>query len=186
MKRRGQFYLIAALVIIAVITGLATIYNYAKVTEEDTTVYDLTSEIDYEASQVIDRGLFSNATANISFQLENLTDYYARTNTGSDFLIIFGNSSLLTILLYNSSSTGSIGVSLGNTNIAITQSTVEGKSSVTISLGSQRQITIILPPGVEYTFTLGEGQMFYLVLRKEEGGESYVSGSDKSTKSGEG
>lgn len=180
MQKRGQFYLIAALVIVGIIAGLAGVYNFAKVSENNAIVYDLTSEIDYEASQVIDNGIFFNETSqNLSIQLENLTDYYSSANLGSDLLVIYGNETMLAFVFYNNSETGSIGVVFGDTTISFTQSeTTKYKSSSFYEPGDS--ITIILPPGVEYNFKLSQGQIFFIVLRKEFEGQSFVSASDKS------
>jgi hypothetical protein len=178
MKRRGQFYLIAALVIVGIIAGIVSIYNFAKTSEEKTVVYDLTSEIDYEASQVIDRGIFQNLTEkNLSSQLENITDYYSKVNPGSDLVIVYGNETTLTIIYYNNSESGSVGIWFGGSTISIPlESATKYKTTQEYSPGEN--INVIIPPNINYNFYLAQGQIFYLVFRKEAGEESYVSRSD--------
>ena len=62
MDKRGQFFLIAAVVIIGLIIGLSVVYNSVKAPKEDSQVYDLSKEIDYESAQVIDHGTFNALT----------------------------------------------------------------------------------------------------------------------------
>jgi len=71
VKKRGQVFLIAALITIAVLAGLVTIYNRASSSVEDVTVFDLSEEIILEASQVIDSGIFNTISdTQISKNLE--------------------------------------------------------------------------------------------------------------------
>lgn len=178
MEKRGQFYLIAALVIVGIIAGMVSIYNFAKTSDKQEKVYDLTSEIDYEASQVIDSGIFRNLTSyNLSTQLENLTDYYADANPDSDLLIIFGNESMLTLILYNNSQTGSVDINFVGNPISFPQFGGT-KYNITQPYEARDTIDVIIPPNVIYTFNLAQGQIFYIVLRKESAGQTFVSSSD--------
>src|SRR3989344_2736787 len=56
MNKRGQFFLIAAVVIAGILIGLGAVYVSLSSQKEDRIVYDLTKEISYEASRVIDKG----------------------------------------------------------------------------------------------------------------------------------
>lgn len=60
MKKRGQFYLVAALVIIGLVIGLSAVYNTIKVSQEDKTIYFLYEEVNTESSRVIDQGVYNS------------------------------------------------------------------------------------------------------------------------------
>jgi hypothetical protein len=49
ISRKGQFYLIAAIIIVTVIVGVATITNYATTRQKPVRFYDLSEEINEEA-----------------------------------------------------------------------------------------------------------------------------------------
>ena len=44
MNKRGQFFLIAAVVVIAILVGLAALYSVADTPQEDSVVFDLSKE----------------------------------------------------------------------------------------------------------------------------------------------
>src|SRR3989344_4139149 len=53
--KNGQFYLLAAIVIIAIIIGFASVSNYIK-NKSSVTVYNLRDELGIEGAQVLDFG----------------------------------------------------------------------------------------------------------------------------------
>lgn len=94
MNKRGQFYLIAALVIIIIISGLVYIYIKAETPAEDIVVYDLTEEINFEASQVIANGIFEGKDKEeIKGELEKLSQHYSDQNPDVDitFAYVYGD-----------------------------------------------------------------------------------------------
>ena len=56
--KKGQFYLIAAIIIIGLLISFITIFNYAK-TEENVIVNDLENELKIENQKVLSYGFFS-------------------------------------------------------------------------------------------------------------------------------
>src|SRR3990170_1035698 len=116
MNKRGQIFLIAALVIVGILAGLVTIYNTTRSSSEDITVYDLSKEINFESSQVLDHGiLYSTPSEQSGNNIKNLTDYYAKTNSGNEIIIAYGTTDKMTIIIYNSSNKGTIGIDFGGT-----------------------------------------------------------------------
>ena len=67
MKKRlikaktGQFYLIAAIIIVTVIIGLSTVTNYVLTKNQPLKFYDLSSEVGEESSRVVDHGIYNAA-----------------------------------------------------------------------------------------------------------------------------
>jgi len=172
MNKKGQFFLIAALVIIGIILGLATRYNTVKVSEEDRTVYDLSNEILFEATQVIDNGIFKEIDeGTISDRIENLTDFYSNRNPDSDIIVVYGNKRSLTVIFYNKTETGSIGITIGNP--VVFQTFTKDKLKRDGLTGED--VTVDLGLETTYDFTLRPGQVFYIIIKKEKSGERFVS-----------
>ncbi|MBI5804347.1 hypothetical protein HY450_03825 [Candidatus Pacearchaeota archaeon] len=177
--KRGQFYLVAALVIIGILATLTTVYNVAKTQREDLTVYDLSTEINYEAAQVIDNGIFTaTSDEQIGGNVENLTDFYAEANPTSDLLVIYGNESELTIIFYNNTKIGSVGISFGGVPIDLEIEELR-KLKGRIPRDRSGRVQVELNEGIRYTFELNAGQVFFIVLKKEKDEGRYVSLPDE-------
>ena len=176
MKKRGQFFLIAAIVIVGIILGLATVYNTAKSSKEDTTVYDLSDEINFEAAQVIDNGVFNGEELSgtvVPTRIEILTEFYSNENPESDLIIIYGDKIKATALFYNSLETGTVSISIAGNPSKITLTKTEREKEI-LEI-EKNKVTIDLGEGVTYDFSLREGQVFYLVIKKENSCERYIS-----------
>jgi hypothetical protein len=185
MNKRGQFFLVAALVIIGVVYGLSAIYTTVETPSEDFAVYDLTKEINYEAGSVIDSGIFNALTEEQRDKnVENLTDYYASVNSGSDLVVIFGNQTEMTAIFYTTEDTGTIGIDLATgpgptyeigdiRKYSSTFPLTPGDDTVTIVLDADKEEEI------SFTFHVKPGEMFFIVLKKERQGEQFVSTSEE-------
>ena len=177
LNKRGQFFLIAALVIIVIIIGFAAFYNVAETPPEDIVIYDLSKEINFEAGEVIDSGIFNALTTDDWHKnLENLTDYYAKANLGNDFFIVYGNRSRMFILAYTTKNTGS--VSVGASTIDTTE--VRRVNVSFAPSADEGTVTLVIPKenlNITNTFNIKPGQTFYAIIQKERLGERYVVAS---------
>ncbi|MBS3091441.1 hypothetical protein J4217_03280 [Candidatus Pacearchaeota archaeon] len=171
MDKKGQFFLIVALVIVAVLFSLGIVYNKARTQKEDTKVYELSKELDYEGGKVIDSGVYSGLSREgILNNLTLLASNYADSNTDSQFLILFGNSTNVTLVNYTTLDLGSACV---ETSCATGQITDISNTAVSPD-GNNLTITV---SGNEYDFDLRVGQNFYLIVKKTKANETYVSRS---------
>jgi hypothetical protein len=176
MNKRGQFYLVAVIVILAIIASIATVYNTAITKKSDTTIYDLSKEIEYESSKVLDRGVFfAENEVQIKSEIRNITDYYARSTLGQDLIVVYGNGQNLHLLYYNNTESGTVGFFIGGSQIVLPQTELKLYENVTERKGDT--ITINIAEGVDYTFELRKGQFLFVVLKKEKDGERYISAS---------
>src|SRR3989344_7102871 len=118
MNKRGQFYLIAALVIVSIAASLATVKNTASSPNTETILYDLSNEMIYEAGQVIDSGVLNSISdLTLKENLNNLTRYYANSFRDSDFLIIYGNESTLYFFVRDNTNNGNVGFTFGGSQV---------------------------------------------------------------------
>lgn len=172
MNKKGQFFLIAALVIVAVLVGLGTVYTSVKTQKEDSSVYDLSEEINQEASLVLDNGVFfARSPAQISQSVENLTNFYAASNPGSNLVVVYGDRNSLSIIYYNNTDTGQVGVSSGGTNARLE---VKARNVQKGTLYGENNVTVTLLDDVKYSFNLTSGQNFYIVIKKERENEKII------------
>ena len=61
MNKRGQIFLMAAILITSVVIGLSTIDTEAEVMSPNEAFYDLSGEIGFETKRVLDYGVFQNS-----------------------------------------------------------------------------------------------------------------------------
>jgi len=94
MKKRGQVYLIAAMILIAILIGFATVSNYSK-KKVDTSIIDLGEELKIEGAKVLDYGTITGDD-----QIENFTQTFSEyAGDDVDIYYIFGNE--VDLRLYN-------------------------------------------------------------------------------------
>jgi|GEM_PF-2917160 len=132
-NKRGQFFLIAALVIISIIFSLGFLYNSASSSDFSSTAQDFAEEIKYESLQAIDNAVLAEKKQEISERLigkpgaKGLLDYYAKLNPGKKIVFIFGEkkpldaqSSFSSTLYQNGANSGNLPALYSNGKIEVT------------------------------------------------------------------
>ena len=175
MNKRGQFFLFAAFVVIAILSGLATIATEAKVNNKQTQFYDLSNEIGDETKHVIDYGVYNqqNTDTLLSSFLTDYASYIAQEET----IFIYGNASGVKALVFQNINSGSVGIAtydgISGTPISVPIQEIEEKDAqVSIEQGNNIVIKI---NEIKYQFNLLEGQNFYFVIIKNTNGERIVA-----------
>jgi hypothetical protein len=180
MNKRGQFFLIAAFAIIGVIVGLASVYTTAEALPEARTVLDLSKELNLEGASVIDHGTFYGLSREQRIDnLRMITDAHAKSNPKTDFIIIYGNSSNLSVTTYTSQDTGSVGLNIGGAggqfeSLSLSE---QRQNSYSLDPQGQSQVTILIDPedkDIKHTFDLKPGETFFIIAKEERQGERYV------------
>lgn len=103
MKKKGQFYLIVAVIIIAIIAGLVIKLNLARINPTPLPFTELSENFEIEAVKIIDRGIFEGKKYDaIQRDLQTfITQYsgYASTKTPKiGFLYVFKYGDKLTVM----------------------------------------------------------------------------------------
>lgn len=177
MNKKAQFFLVAALIISGIILGLSQTFISTNVEPTETLAYDLSNEVYYEASQVIDNGVFNaKSEENIAQELSNLTEYYSRINPDSDISIVYGNpenaNSLNTLneisYDYQSKKAISSKIPLTDTDSQFLDTNKE-KKKVRVKLNSKDKESNIVRD-----FEVEKGQNLYLVVKKKIKNEQFV------------
>ncbi len=174
MKKKGQFYLIAAIIIVMVIISLATISNYAVKKRKPVKFYDLSSELSEEGMRVVDYGIYNEEE--VKGIIENFTDKYFINYTKekeryAELVFVYGNKDNATLTTFTSEATGIIFITSGGMSFS-----VQGENKYIAnrtSLGAVEDVEVELL-GVNYNFTLKEGENFLFVVTKKTDEETYI------------
>jgi len=160
-QKRGQFFLIAALVIISIIFSFGIIYNSASAQKTDTKTRTLSDSLKYESLQLINQGVYSNLSYNnVTDNIKNLTFYYSNSNPEYNITIIY--------------STSPSSLSDPTPNFEAHQY----KKGVSVQLTSPaphvNYITLNLN-SIDYNFNITKGHNFYVIVAKEDEDEKSIS-----------
>jgi hypothetical protein len=170
MNKRGQFFLMAAIIIVGIVTGLATAVNSTKVGSKNEAFYDLSEEIGFEVKRVIDFGVVKNI--NIDGELRQFLSDYADYIEKEEVLFIYGDPDAINALRFSSGAIGFVGITTGGppTFVTIQEITMaEAEVSRTVT-----DVTVRINE-IDYVFDLRPGENFYFVIIKTEDGERFVA-----------
>ena len=176
MKKKGQFYLIAAIIIIIVIVSLSGITNYIEKRKEPAKFYDLSTELSEEGARVVDYGIYNKE--NIPSLMNNFLDNYFinyTTEKEEEVVFVYGNKNNITVTTYTNDTTGVIRIKYGTSGDMGIQGAgrykAERKTFTPSTETDEITVTIL---GKEYEFTLKEGENFFFIITQESGEEKYV------------
>ena len=177
MNKRGQFFLIAAVIIAGIILTLGAInISTKKVIKDEKSFYDLSKEISYESNQLIDHGVYTGQSDKINDSLISFVEEYSAINPGTDMLLIYGNlESSPTVILYSWTSSGTSGVSGGGPTLGVPQMIPIQTNPESTFDKEEGIVTVKLSEELSLTFELKQGENFYIVLKKQSGGETLVA-----------
>jgi hypothetical protein len=175
MNKRGQFFLVAALVIILLIAGVTTVYNSYTKTEEEVAVYDLSKELKYETVKIIDRGVYNSLSSNqLEEQVRNFSEVYKNLNSENDLIIVYGNQSNVTIATFINKNLGEIMLDLGTGTFVTNTVLSRPESGIYYQVLTSEDLAIRINNNT-YNFKIKPGQNFYMVLQKQKGDERIVT-----------
>ena len=177
-NKRGQFYLIAAILILIVVAGIIGVKTYVTITPQPRGIQSVGSELKEESFRVVDYGIYNNK--DITEYLNNFTEiyspYFLKKTNNANIIFVYGNMTNLSAVKYEKASTGSVTANIGDLsavwnpvgiNVNRTQINVAG-------LGGKVNVTIF---NNSYSFDLKNNEMFYFVIVQEKEGEVYVEKS---------
>jgi hypothetical protein len=155
LNKSGQFYLIAAIVIISLIVGFFLISNYSK-KKENVRVYELSEQLKIEGKKVVDYGIINDNTKVKEFT-KNFSDY---AGEGIDIVYITGNCV-------------SNPISNNDCNLNVFRYNSTGEENVNYTKAGN-DLTI-KSNAIAYVFHLNIGEIFYFLMTQNTNGEIYVA-----------
>ena len=177
MDKRGQFYLVAAMVIIVLIVGFAAIQNYIK-KQSTVKLYDVKEELGIEGGKVLDYGTFNVEDEQEREDLikDFSEDYIAYAGEGRNLYLIFGSYDKVFMITYEEVISGEIDIvtgEQGRSRLDIIAERIEiTELEVTRDQG-ERKVEVVIGD-ITYEFELMPGQNFYFIISQEVGGEQHV------------
>ena len=169
MDKRGQFYLIAAIIIIGIVLTSVTAVNYVKTKKQKYPIYSIGDIVNFETAQVLDNGIVNNVDLD-DRMLEWITAYseYGSKSVSGDWLFIYGTkdssgATTLNALIINQSTSGTVGFD-GTMSIEIIDPhTVRIRGLPTTVNPSTGKVDVTVFDKI-YSFDVKEGQNFYFVI----------------------
>lgn len=169
-NKRGQFFLIAAIIVVGLIIGFASAVNSVNVRNNNEAFYDLADQVGFEIDRVLDYGVYNQQdTLELAKNfLEDYTDNLALEQA----VFIYGNLNEVRAL-YFSEIEGSVGINTGTA--------INGVVTIRDWAGWESEVrrdngkVIININGVEYISELRPGENFYFIITKYEDGEIFVA-----------
>jgi len=170
--KRGQFYLVAAMIIVAVIIGIFGITNFAKQTNADKELNFLEKKLNIEIEKN-----FEYISQNDLSQSEIRTLWI---NFSSIQTLDMGENKNILFLFGNSTKTIATGLRLDD-SYDLLINTGNGFENITISPGEFQESFDITEDNMtiredtsDYVFELEKGQHFYYIISKENKGERTI------------
>jgi len=174
-NKKGQFYLVAAILILLSVAGLTTVTTYAVTKSEPRQMKDFSAELKEEGPRIIDYGIVQNE--NLTNIFENFTEYeyapyFLKKTQNASIVFLYGNESDFYVSQYNPEYTGTISATIGGGSTNWNQvNTYSNRTKVTVALGDLLNVTVL---NNEYNFDIKTNEMFYFVIVQEAGNERYI------------
>lgn len=196
MQRKAQFYIIVSAVIAVVVAGLIAVANYAVVRPEPVQFYDLSKQLENEATRVIDYGVYSgeDIAENVDNFVQNFLVYAHEKDSDLGLVYVYGNTSQLVIVNYGKDDAGII-TEVNKT--VLTGSEAEAVSRIRIDIAGQyvgkkiveekgifgnikaffgagKKVRVNVSDDM-FDFNLRGEQYFFAILKSEKEGETHYS-----------
>ena len=180
MDKHGQFFLIAAVIIIAVIVSIVTITNYTQ-KRDVVRLYDLGEELGIESQQVLDYGTYSELNeSEMTDLIKNFIDNYVNyIEEDKNIYFVFGNKLKINVVGYQDIQYENVTVCLKLDDKGKTE-----QCNPYLAIGETQEFTEeneeeiykveVQIEGNSYEFPLSYGENFYFVIWQEIGGEKHV------------
>ncbi len=99
--KRCQFYIIFAVLAIAIIIGLVTTANYAKKVKRPVKFHDLSEDFEAETTKIIDHGIFSGQQSQIDTLIDSFSkqylEYAQKKDPNLELIYILGDENGITV-----------------------------------------------------------------------------------------
>jgi hypothetical protein len=174
MNKRGQVFLIAALLIVLIAISITSLGTFASASPQPKIISDLKSDLERESSEIIDYGIYNNQN------LEDLTDqfieekfspYFFQKTDNSNIIFVYGNKTNLKAVKYNTESTGTISANIGGNINWINSGIFTQEIKITDTTSGTTTVTLL---NRDYIFKLREHEMFYFIIIQQKENEIYI------------
>ena len=180
MHKRGQFYLMAAIIIVAIMASLAGVSTYVLIHSQPRTIHEVSEDLSRESYEIIAYGVRSRADVSsllTNFSSEHFSNYFLyKIGNYSNIIFIYGNKTNLTVLQYTTNISGE--VRLGNAAWVNYKPRVKIKEIKKSELVGHQFVDVDFL-GKVYSFQLRDHQLFYFIVGSQRDGEVFIEKNDK-------
>ena len=190
VNKCGQFFLLAAVIISAVIISLGFVENRATVNREPGSVSDFSYEVTREAGAVIDFEIYTleNNKDDLELFIGLLAKDIRDRDPDSNFLFLYGDESEMILKNYGSDSVdvdgdeveGSGAIIISEicsdgtcTSVADTEGIYDSDAG-TINVEGEEEIVITVGEN-DYSFPISKDRQVIFIMQKEIDDENFVS-----------
>jgi len=172
-NKKGQFYLMAAIIIIMAISGIASIKTYAAVKSEPRKIQDISFELKEEGMRIIDYGVYKQEDLEplLDSFTEEYAPYFLKKTDNTSIIFIYGDKNNLNAIKYKQEYTGVVYATLGG---GAPQWQNLNTYSEKVSIIPQGDSVSVMILDKEFEFKLRENEMFYFIIVQGKDGEIYV------------
>jgi len=174
-NKRGQIYLVAAIIIVMILAGIASVKTYAIAKTEPRKIKDISSELKEETSRIIDYGIYSRA--NLNNLLNNFdnefSEYFLKKTEETNILFIYGNKTNLYSVQYNTQHTGAVFAIVGGASPTwATSESIINKTDVTTKIQDNKISITLLEK--DFVFDIKDGEVFYFLITQQKDDETFI------------
>lgn len=178
MAKKAQFYLIASIILVLIIIGMASVTNYITTREEPTQFYNLGESLGIEGPIVVDFSIY-NTPEDINSRIGDFVDRYSnavsQTNDNFSLTVVYGNRDGATVRSCAPAASGRINTDIGEgagypataevncEESALNPSQQGNGNNVNINIGNN-----------QYDFDLQGNEEFMFVITSGSGSENFV------------
>jgi hypothetical protein len=165
MKKKGQFFLIAALVIVVILVGFIGLVNYGKV-ERDSSIKNLQTELENEITYTLDYGSIHNLdSAEFRTIFKNLSSIYINKSVDKTTIFLYGAASGTMIVKGKNSKDLDILINVNGNWSTLNEGIGEFEEEYTLN----ENIIYLNISDNQYAFEFNSGQNFkYLISQGKE------------------
>lgn len=170
MKKRGQFFLIAAIIIVMILVGLIGFINYTHFEKEDS-MKELQEELENEITYTLNYGAINDLSDNeFNILFKNLSSIYINKSSDKTNIFLYGKAPGAITAKGKNSEDLNISINVDGAESILKDGIGEFEKGYTLS-GNLIYINI---SENQYTFAFNEGQNFKYFIAKYEGREKII------------
>ncbi|MGC9309182.1 MAG: hypothetical protein ACP5D2_00615 [Candidatus Nanoarchaeia archaeon] len=188
MEKRGQFFILAAVIISLVILSFGFVSNSVIVSKEPESFYDYSHVVRKETGNVVDYQIYSGFSddVNLSDFVDKMSKDLKDKDPEASYFFLYGNSSIVNVRNYGFSdaAAGDNKIESGTTISSISFTSDDTKMTEEKEYISEEEYKLLLSgedtsldvriEGEVYKFPLTTHKKVILLREKEVGNESFV------------
>lgn len=179
MNSKSQFYIVAAIMIVLILSAMTEVSTYIIVKYAPLTIDDISNDLSRESYNIVEYGIYNEKDLNLlldDFTGKYVGEYFLKKTKDANIIFVYGNKKNLRAVQYTEGKQGEI--RLGSVSwVSLTPfakvkelGNVEGKELIEVEFPDLNR---------KYNFELKDNEMFYFVIIKESGEEIFIKKSDK-------